>query len=303
MDWITGLQRAIDYIEANLTGEMDYETIAAESFSSSYHFQRVFSILCGYTLGEYIRNRRLSLAGADLAMGGEKVIDVALRYGYDSPDSFTRAFQRFHGITPSQARAGGAVLRSFSRLSFQFSLKGGMIMNYRIEEKPEIILTGYKRRFTGSPIDREMQDHNFAVSTRMEQYLLEGMAHDCDTTYNVLTNFGDDGYDFYITSRLIESQRQEMAEDLGEELASRFEHLTIPAATYLVCETERCRYPSDLVEELYRRAATEWLPSSDYELTDAPEIDVVHWFYKENDDAVNTSRYVELWLPIEKKRK
>ncbi|MBP3667282.1 MAG: helix-turn-helix domain-containing protein, partial [Clostridia bacterium] len=98
MDWITGMQKAIDYIEAHLTEEIDYERVAAESFSSSYHFQRVFSILCGYTLGEYIRLRRLTLAGAELAGGGVRVIDIAMKYGYDSPDSFAKAFQRFHGI-------------------------------------------------------------------------------------------------------------------------------------------------------------------------------------------------------------
>ena len=92
MDWITGMQKAIDYIEANLTEEIDYEKVAAQSFSSSYHFQRVFSILCGYTLGEYIRLRRLSLAGTELVTGKEKVIDIALKYGYDSPDSFSKAF-------------------------------------------------------------------------------------------------------------------------------------------------------------------------------------------------------------------
>ena len=134
MDWITGMQKAIDYIEENLTEEIDYEKVAAKSFSSSYHFQRVFSILCGYTLGEYIRLRRLTLAGAELTKGKEKVIDIALKYGYDSPDSFAKAFQKFHGITPSQARADGSKLKSFSRLSIKISLEGGTIMNYRMKQ-------------------------------------------------------------------------------------------------------------------------------------------------------------------------
>ena len=151
MDWITGMQKAIDYIEENLTEEIDYEKVAAESFSSSYHFQRVFSILCGYTLGEYIRLRRLSLAGAELANGKDKVIDIALKYGYDSPDSFAKAFQKFHGIPPSQARADGNMLKSFSRLSIKISLEGGSIMNYRIETKPQLTLLGYKKRFEGTP--------------------------------------------------------------------------------------------------------------------------------------------------------
>ena len=146
MDWIYGIQRALDYVEEHLTEEIDYETVAAQSFSSSYHFQRVFSILCGFTLGEYIRNRRLSLAGAELAAGGVKVIDIALKYGYESPDSFAKAFQKFHGIPPSAARNGG-LLQNFSRLVLKISLEGGSAMKYRIEEKPEMILTGYKRHF------------------------------------------------------------------------------------------------------------------------------------------------------------
>ena len=131
-----GLQKAIDYIEDNLTETIDYETVAAQSFSSSYHFQHVFSILCGFTIGEYIRNRRLSLAGAELAAGNAKVIDVALKYGYESPDSFVKSFQKFHGILPSQARNNGSTLKSYSHLVLKFSLEGGTIMKYRIQTKP-----------------------------------------------------------------------------------------------------------------------------------------------------------------------
>ena len=94
MDWIIGMKKAIDYIEDNLTESIDYEKIVAQSFSSSYHFQRVFSILCGFTLGEYIRNRRLSLAGTELAASDAKIMDSALKYGYESPDSFAKAFQK-----------------------------------------------------------------------------------------------------------------------------------------------------------------------------------------------------------------
>ena len=132
MDWITGIQNAINYIEDHLAEEIDYDRAARESFSSSFHFQRVFSILSGYTLGEYIRNRRLSLAGAELATGKEKVSDIAAKYGYESPDSFAKAFQKFHGITPSQARSGGAVLKNFSRLPLTISVKGGSTMQYRM---------------------------------------------------------------------------------------------------------------------------------------------------------------------------
>ena len=301
MDWITGIQNAINYVEDHLTEEIDYELAARESFSSSYHFQRVFSILSGYTLGEYIRNRRLSLAGTELATGKEKVIDIAAKYGYESPDSFAKAFQKFHGITPSQARGSGAVLKNFSRLSFKISLEGGSIMNYRIEKKNALVLTGYKKRFTGVPGERKAQDHYFTVETRPNQAILQYMAHDVDTSYAVFTNFDDEGYDYYIASYIGEESSKTFEEEMGTEIYSRFEKITIPEATYLVCESERCMWPCDNVDELYRKAVNEWLPSSEYELAEGPEVEVIHWYYKENDEALNSSRYTELWLPIVKK--
>lgn len=300
MDWITGIQNAIDYIETHLTQELDHEEIARASFSSSFHFQRVFSILCGYTLGEYIRLRRLTLAGAELAATRERVIDVAYKYGYESPESFAKAFQKFHGVTPSQARGGGVSLRSFSRLSIKVTLEGGSMMHYRIEEKPAMLLTGYKRRFTGDPNDKGMQDHNFACENRVLQYILEGMSRQHEDTYQILTNFGPDGYDFYFAYELPKWALEDFDGDLGD-MAKRFEHIPIPAGQYLICETERCMFPTELVDDLRRRAVSEWLPSSGYVLRDAPELGLIHWPFEEGNEAVNNSHYCEVWLPIAKK--
>lgn len=300
MDWITGIQNAIDYVEAHLAEEIDFDAVARESFSSTHHFQRVFSILCGYTLGEYIRCRRLTLAGTELAEGGAKVIDVAAKYGYESPDSFCKAFQKFHGITPSQARGEGAVLKSFSRLHVKVTMEGGNVMNYRIEEKEAMVLTGYKRRFTGSPNDKQEQDHNFACENRMYQYILQGMNRDHVNSYQVLTNFGPDGYDFYFAHQLPHWALEDFDEDLGE-MARNFEHLQIPAGLYVVCETERCKYPTNLISPLRKRMISEWLPASGYELRSAPEIAVIHWFWEEGNEKLNNSKYCEVWLPIAKK--
>jgi len=104
MEWVKGLQKAIDYIEDHITEDIDYAEIAKQAYSSSFHFLRVFHIICGYSIGEYIRNRRLSLAGTDLSSRNEKVIDIALKYGYNSPESFSRAFTKFRGITPVQVK-------------------------------------------------------------------------------------------------------------------------------------------------------------------------------------------------------
>ena len=299
MDWIIGMQKAIDYIEDHLTETIDYDVVAAQSYSSSYHFQRVFSILCGFTVGEYIRNRRLTLAGAELAMDDAKVIDVALKYGYESPDSFAKAFQKFHGLLPSQARNNGSNLKSFSRLVLKFSLEGGSLMNYRIEEKDEMMLTGYKRHFVGVPGEREDQEKEMYVKTRALQYILQALSGSLETNFDIITNVDDDGYDFYIAYQLSEYYRNNLNKDgvLGEEFARYFENVRIPKCTYAVFETERCTFPTEIFLDLRKKIAGEWLPNSGYQLADAPELVVTHWF---RGDKKN-QRYRELWIPIEKK--
>ena len=303
MDWITGMQKAIDYIEANLTEEIDYEKVAAESFSSSYHFQRVFSILCGYTLGEYIRLRRLSLAGAELANGKEKVIDIALKYGYDSPDSFAKAFQKFHGITPSQARTDGNMLKSFSRLSIKISLEGGSIMNYRIETKPQLALLGYKKRFEGTPYDelRHKQEGDFFITTRAHQWMLKGMANDKLSDYCVLTNMDDDGYDFYIAATIDNWERDNLynSKVTGIDFMDKFkfEEIVIPERTYAVFETAKQRMPIPEYFDIRKQIAVEWLSNNEYQMINAPELAVYHWGIV----GGYTERTIELWIPIEKK--
>jgi len=303
LDWIAGIQKAIDYIEANLTEEIDYEKVAAQSFSSSYHFQRIFSILCGYTLGEYIRLRRLSLAGAELAKNKEKVIDIALKYGYDSPDSFAKAFQKFHGITPSQARADGNRLRSFSRLSIKISLEGGTIMNYRIETKPEIMLLGYKRRFEGTPYDelRNKQEEKFFVSTRANQWMLKGMAKDKLSDYCVLTNMDDTGYDFYISATVDQYELDNLynSEVTGIDFMEKFafEKIVLPERTYAIFETAKSKMPIPEYLDIRKQIAAEWASNSEYQMIDAPELAVYHWGLV----GGYSERTIEIWIPIEKK--
>ena len=147
MDWITGISKAIDYIEEHITEPTDYARAAKEACSSPFNFQRVFALLCGYTLGDYVRMRRLTLAGEELLSTDAKVIDVALKYGYDSPESFSRAFTRFHGVSPSAVRKG-AVIHSFSRICVKLILTGGSIMEYRIEKKQAAKIICRRREFT-----------------------------------------------------------------------------------------------------------------------------------------------------------
>lgn len=168
MDWITGLQKAIDYVEDNLTEKLDYNEIAKKAYSSNFHFQRIFSILCGYTIGEYIRKRRLTLAGNELISTNTKIINIALKYGYDSHESFSRAFTKFHGINPSQVRINNTNLKSFSRLSVKLILEGGNIMDYRIEKKKLLKLFQRKNIFWEVRKSAKSKFKNFGINVQMK---------------------------------------------------------------------------------------------------------------------------------------
>lgn len=285
MDWIAGMQKAIDYIEDNLLLDLDYLEISKHAYSSSFHFQRVFSILCGYTVGEYIRNRRLTLAGEELSMTNAKVIDIALKYGYENPESFTKAFTRFHGITPKAAKRHVSKLKSFSRLSIKFSLEGGDIMDYRIKKRSSLNFIGYKRKFTGNLEERFEQEKNFWINTRKQQDTLITLNNEPFVWYDINTNFNDDGYDHYIA----------VLND--KDAPEGLDKITVPELTYAIFETKRMKYPTSSHLNLRKKIVAEWLPSSQYILAEGPEITVTHWF--KNPDS--EKRYIELWLPVESK--
>jgi AraC family transcriptional regulator len=155
MDFIQNLHRAIDFIEEHILEQITYEDVAKHLFISSYHFHRTFSLVTGITANEYIRNRRLSMAGQEISMSNAKVIDVALKYGYDSPESFTKAFTRFHGITPNVARRAGMKLKSFNRLLIKIKLEGGTVMDYRIEKREGFKLLAKVAKFRNESISEE----------------------------------------------------------------------------------------------------------------------------------------------------
>ena len=146
-NWIEGFQQSIDFIENNLTDSLDIEDIAGLAALSPFYYQRIFGALCGMTVGEYIRGRRMTLAAQELSSTDAKVIDVAVKYGYDSPDSFAKAFQRFHDIPPSKARENGATLRSIAPLHIKISMEGGKMLDYRIVEKAPFTVMGIRKRY------------------------------------------------------------------------------------------------------------------------------------------------------------
>ena len=302
MMWIENLQNAINYIEEHITEKLDYEKIAKQAYSSNYHFQRVFGIVCGFTLGEYIRKRKLTLAGKDLLNEKLKVLDVALKYGYETPESFSRAFYKFHGIMPSQVKKG-CKLQTFPHLLLTFNFIKENEMNYRIEEKPEIILVGYKKRFTGVPYGEEQikQEEEFLSTTRAKQWLLIGASCDYTTDYMIITNVDDDGYDFYVAYELDEWTKKEMFNNkvTGVDFMDKmgFETLIIQKQTYAIFETKKKKRPIADYTAIREKIMTDWLPGSKLVISNAPEVVAMHW--RPNGEW-EKERYIEICLPIEK---
>lgn len=172
MDWLERMNRAMDYIEAHLADDISYDDIARIACCSTYHFQRMFPFITGITLSEYIRRRRLTLAAFELQTTDAKVIDVALKYGYQSPEAFARAFKNLHGIMPISARDKGVSLKAYPRMSFHISIKGGIEMNYRIEQRGAFEMFGVyglicqQTAFTDVPRFRKQCDEDGSVDLR-----------------------------------------------------------------------------------------------------------------------------------------
>ena len=289
MDWITGIQRALDYVEAHLTDDIDLDRIAAESFSSSYHFQRTFSILCGHSLGEYVRMRRLTLAGTELAGTGARVIDVALKYGYDSPDSFTKAFRAFHGITPSEAKKSGAPLRSFSRLSIKISLEGGDTMNYRVEEKkPFYVIERVETHDTaGGENNKTIPAFWDRAATDGTIDTLESLSSDNTYIFGICYANPDKTstkFDYSIATKC----------DTGATVPAGFRKTEIPARTWLVFECTGAI--PDAIQEAWRKIVSEFFPGSPY--TPTYEMDVEAYTAG---DMSSPDYRSEIWIPVENK--
>ncbi len=179
MEWIKTVENAISYIEEHITEELTVGRIADNVNISAFYFQKGFSMLCGYSVSEYIRRRRLSLAGGELLLSDIKVIDLAMKYGYDSPDSFTKAFIRFHGSTPMAVRQNGATLKSFAPLHIKLILDGGTMMEYRIEKKAAFKVMGVSRMFSYETANMEIPKYWDEVHQGETEKLGRGMYGIC----------------------------------------------------------------------------------------------------------------------------
>lgn len=293
MNWIQGIQRAIDYVEANITEDINYEEVAKQAYSSVFHFQRVFGILCGFSLGDYIRMRRLSLAGEELSNGNVKVIDVAMKYGYDTPESFSRAFTRFHSISPSEAKHGGNV-KIFTPLSVKLTLTGGSKMDYRIVKRDSFQVV-CKRKKVGKPqaanATRDITEmwQTCGADGTMEKLVgcmpknpvMKGLLGICFSSeldakqfpYGIGVEYG------------------------GGKVADGLELVTIPANTYAVF-TSKGKMPDAFIDT-YNRIVTEFFPqSSKYEYAENIEFEVYS-----SADTQNPDYECEIWIAVKEKAK
>lgn len=281
MEWIERLNAAIAYIEEHLTEEIDYERLGKIACCSSYHFQRMFTYMAGVPLSEYIRRRKMSLAAVDLQSTGIKIIDVAGKYGYNSPTAFNRAFQSVHGIAPSAVKNEGVSVKSFPPVSFKIIVKGVEEMNYRIETKDAFRIVG-----VSVPLEKDIEK-NFAVIPRKWQETavngtLQKLTGLMDTqpmgVLGVSTCNDTEPWRYYIAVASSQTDRD-------------LEEYTVPAATWAIFPGTGI---NQSIQELERRIVTEWLPTSGYEYGNAPDVEVYL-----NPDPQNAQ--YEVWIPVVRK--
>lgn len=276
MEWIDRLNRAMDYVESHLE-EPDWQEAAGIACCSPYHFQRMFALLAGVSLSEYVRRRRMSRAAADL-QSGERILDVALKYGYSSPTAFNRAFQAVHGLPPSQAKKPGVRLKSYPPLRFAITVQGVEEMEYRIETKDAFRIVG-----VSAPLGPDMEENFRNVPQLWGQAAADGtiprLAALMDGQPKGLLGVcgGKDNSRYFIAAAS------------SAPAADGLEEYTVPALTWAM-------FPGDgdgaqAIQRLQRRVVTEWLPTSGYEYAEGPDVEVYL-----NPECTK----FEVWIPVVK---
>jgi len=274
MEWLERMNAAIDYIEDHLTDNIDLNEAAGRAYCSVFHFQRIFSVVIGVPLGEYIRRRRLSLAAAELSSSNVKVIDVAMKYGYESPDAFTRAFRNVYEITPMAVRKSDLEIADYPRISFQIILKGGADMNFEIIEKPAFqVVTDEEGKLVfenGENFDHIPQfyrEYNRSEAGHTLLNLNQGKRGPV-TGGDVLGI----GFEEKKTGKLIHLIGIEYD---ASEIPGDFKSLQIPAATWAIFDSD-----SRSIEQVIADIFGEWFPSTGYKIGNAPilEVYLIHGF-------------------------
>ena len=283
MEWLDHFNKSIAYVEENLAGAIDLDKAAQLAQCSSYHYQRMFSYIAGVTLGEYIRRRRMSLAGVDLQRG-EKVIDVAAKYEYDSPTSFNRVFKGVHGITPKEAKQAGAKLTSYPMLTFKLTVRGVHVMEYQLIDKEAFHVTGL-----GLKIEQNME----VAQKRIPEFWNEVAA---SGELQKLLPIMDQNNPGVLGVSLMTSEIQDKWEYVigvvSEDKAEGFEQYEIPAAKWAIFSGTGPM--PGAIQELQTQVFQEWLPTSGFEYDELPDIELYL-------DANPENAQFQVWLPVRAK--
>lgn len=287
MEWLNKMMDAIDYMEVNMVEGLKIENIAQVACSSPFHFQRMFHMLTGFTIAEYIRNRKLTLAAQELAISSNvKVIDIAFKYGYDSPESFARAFRKAHGISPSEARQSGVNLKAFPRISFQLSLKGDKDMDYKIVQKKAFQVIG-KELTVSTKNQKQLQ----MIPHFWDECEANGVVSkicSLDPKQPLLGICMDFEHDKEQFSYMI------AIEDIQNSTNTELERREIPASTWAVF-TSIGPMPH-AIQTVWHRIFQEWFPATGFEHAGTPEFEV----YPPGDGSAEDYQ-CEVWIPIIKK--
>lgn len=284
MDWLERFNGAIDYIEARLDGEISYDAATRIACCSTYHFQRMFSYIAGVSLSEYIRRRRLTLAAFELQAGGVKVIDTALKYGYESPEAFTRAFKVLHGVAPVFARTIGVALMAYPKMTFFISIKGDIGMKYRIMQREGFqvfgvyteISTNRERAFEQVPQFFRKCDEDLVPDEINE---LLGRFHD-NLTISALYDYTDTTSKYMLCNFLPKCL----------SVPEKFAVLNVPPSTWAVFDVPDCE-----MQAAWRRIWSEWFPVSGYESVKGVSFEMYYGL------ALHENAFGEIWIPVKKK--
>lgn len=296
MEWIAAMQQAITYMEEHLLEEINYEDVAKHVHSSGYEFHRAFSFLTGMTANTYIRNRRLSLAAKELLESDTKITDLALKYGYDTSESFTKAFTRFHGVAPKYARAESAKLSLFNPLVIKITVEGGKSMDYRIVETKEQIFIALVRSFRNEIInDDENHDIPDFWGECHAKNLLEpirSLRPEGKRDLYGLCSPTKEGADFfeYGIGVMVDADTREF--DMEEMKKAGYRTWDVEPGTYVVFEC--IGENGDCISDTWTKFYKEFLPQMGYESSEATDYEI---YFEKGKPGL----FCELWIPVKMK--
>ena len=280
--WLESLQKAINYIEENLLEEISIEDIANEASSSAFNFQRAFGLLTETSVGEYIRRRRLTLAADELKRTDSKIIDLAFKYGYDTPEAFSKAFRRQHEVSPSDARKNIGKIKSYNRLVIEVRLKGAEPMKYQIVEREGFQAIGIKKEFL-----LENEGNLIGIPKMWDE--LNG-----DGTTDKLIQINN-GHIKGMLGICVEKSHEKIdywvATEYAGDVKEGFEVIGLPASKWGVFEVHGPM--PDAMTKVWKQIFSEWFPANGYQHAGTPEFER----YTE-DDPFSPDCYSEIWIPI-----